>query len=156
MLKKLIDKFMWSILQTKKEYEAALERLEQLSLNPPQVKSEEGRELMLLGYLIDQYEEKEFPIHYPNPIDAIKIRMDDLGLKNTDLLDAFGDRGTASKVLSGQRGLSLSMIRTLANRLSLPLSVLIQNAAPPKSYKRKVSTVGAKEPKSIYRKKKKV
>jgi len=54
---------------------------------------------MLLGYLIDQYEEQEFPISYPNPVDAIKIRMNDLGIKVNDLLDIFGDRGTASKSL---------------------------------------------------------
>jgi HTH-type transcriptional regulator/antitoxin HigA len=84
----------WSILQNKKEYEAALSRLDELSQDPPDAKSEPGRELMLLGYLIDQYEEKEFLISYPNPVEAIKVRMNDLGIKVNDLLDVFGDRGT--------------------------------------------------------------
>jgi len=146
---------MWTILQNKKEYQAALDRLEKLSENPPDVKSDEGRELMLLGYLIDQYEEKEFPIRNPNPIDAIKVRMNDLGLKISDLLDVFGDRGTASKVLSKKRGLSLAMIRSLADRLSLPLNVLIQPTNNLKSYKANSTMASAMEPKAVYQKKKK-
>ena len=146
---------MWTILQNKKEYQAALDRLEKLSENPPDVKSDEGRELMLLGYLIDQYEEKEFPIWNPNPIDAIKVRMNDLGLKISDLLDVFGDRGTASKVLSKKRGLSLAMIRSLADRLSLPLNVLIQPTNNLKSYKANSTMASAMEPKAVYQKKKK-
>jgi HTH-type transcriptional regulator/antitoxin HigA len=146
---------MWTILQNKKEYQAALDRLEKLSENPPDVKSDEGRELMLLGYLIDQYEEKEFPIRNPNPIDAIKVRMNDLGLKLSDLLDVFGDRGTASKVLSKKRGLSLAMIRSLADRLSLPLNVLIQPTNNLKSYKANSTMASAMEQKAVYQKKKK-
>jgi HTH-type transcriptional regulator/antitoxin HigA len=146
---------MWTILQNKKEYQAALDRLEKLSENPPDVKSDEGRELMLLGYLIDQYEEKEFPIRNPNPIDAIKVRMNDLGLQISDLLDVFGDRGTASKVLSKKRGLSLAMIRSLADRLSLPLNVLIQPTNNLKSYKANSTMASAMEQKAVYQKKKK-
>lgn len=146
---------MWTILQNKKEYQAALDRLEKLSENPPDVKSDEGRELMLLGYLIDQYEEKEFPIRNPNPIDAIKVRMNDLGLKISDLLDVFGDRGTASKVLSKKRGLSLAMIRSLADRLSLPLNVLIQPTNNLKSYKANSTMASAMEQKAVYQKRKK-
>jgi HTH-type transcriptional regulator/antitoxin HigA len=146
---------MWTILQNKKEYQAALDRLEKLSENPPDVKSDEGRELMLLGYLIDQYEEKEFPIRNPNPIDAIKVRMNDLGLQISDLLDVFGDRGTASKVLSKKRGLSLAMIRSLADRLSLPLNVLIQPTNNLKSYKANSTMASAMEPKAVYQKRKK-
>lgn len=146
---------MWTILQNKEEYQAALDRLDKLSENPPDLKSDEGRELMLLGYLIDQYEEKEFPIRNPNPIEAIKVRMNDLGLQISDLLDVFGDRGTASKVLSKKRGLSLAMIRSLADRLSLPLNVLIQPTNDLKSYKAKSTMASAMEPKAVYQKRKK-
>ena len=145
----------WSILQNKKEYEAALSRLEELSQNPPDPKSEPGRELMLLGYLIDQYEEKEFSISNPNPVDAIKVRMNDLGIKVNDLLDIFGDRGTASKVLNKQRSLSLSMIRSLADRLSLPESLLIQPTQLNKTKKKKPSKhLLLHEPKPRYGKRK--
>lgn len=147
---------MWTLIQNKKEYEDALNRLEELSETPPDEKSDEGRELMLLGYLINHYEESVFPIIYPQPVEAIKARMEDLGLQKSDLLDAFGDRGTASKVLNKQRGLSLSMIRILSERLSLPLTVLVQ----PLSFKAKKSfekqRVKAKEPKVRYKKTRKL
>jgi HTH-type transcriptional regulator/antitoxin HigA len=146
---------MWTIIKTKKEYELAIKRLEELSTNPPEENSQEGRELMLLGYLIDQYEERTFEVEYPQPIDAIKIRMEDLGLKITDLLNIFGDRGTASKVLNNQRGLSLSMIRQLADRLSLPVSLLIQPTGLSKKLGKKNKAALAMEPREIYKKRKK-
>jgi HTH-type transcriptional regulator/antitoxin HigA len=146
---------IWSIIQNKKEYEAALERIETLSQNPPELDSEKGRELMLLGYLVDQYEEKNFPIRYPNPISAIKVRMETLGLTVNDLIEIFGDRGTASKVLNGQRNLSLSMIRALSNRLSLPSDILIQPTATKKyTTGTKRRTLQFNEPKTTYKKKK--
>ncbi len=145
---------MWAIIETPKEYEAALARLEELSRNPPHVKSDEGRELMLLGYLIDQYETKAFPIANPDPIEAIKVRMDDLGLKITDLIDIFGDRGTASKVLNKQRGLSLTMIRLLTERLSLPLDLLVQPTITPMRYKKNNEPLKVAEPKKKYKKRK--
>ncbi|MBX2966747.1 MAG: transcriptional regulator [Cyclobacteriaceae bacterium] len=117
---------MWTIIQTKREYSRVLERIEELSVNPPSPKSEEGKELMLLGFLAAEYEEANFPIEYPDPIDAIKVRMDDLGLTVNDLLSIFGDKGTASKVLNRQRALSLSMIRGLSRKLALPAELLIK------------------------------
>ncbi len=117
---------MWTIIQTKREYDRAVARIEELSVNPPSPKSAEGKELMLLGFLASEYEETNFPIQYPDPIEAIKIRMEDLGLTVNDLLSVFGDKGTASKVLNRQRALSLSMIRGLAEKLSLPAELLIK------------------------------
>ncbi|MCA6405786.1 MAG: transcriptional regulator [Cytophagales bacterium] len=146
---------MWTIIKTKKEYELATTRLEELSSNPVEENSPEGRELMLLGYLIDHDEERTFEVQYPQPIDAIKIRMQDLGLKTNDLLNIFGDRGTASKVLNNQRGLSLSMIRQLADRLSLPVSLLIQPPGLSNSPSKKSKVAQALEPKAIYKKRKK-
>lgn len=116
----------WSIIQTSKEYNEVMDRIEVLSQNPPSAKSAEGRELLLLGYLANQYEERTFPIEHPDPIEAIQVRMSDLGLTVHDLLSAFGDKGTASKVLRKERMLSLNMIRELSNRLSLPAELLIQ------------------------------
>jgi HTH-type transcriptional regulator / antitoxin HigA len=144
---------MWTILQNKSDYDKAVARLDVLSENPPQPDSDEGKELMLLGYLIDQYEEKEFPISTPDPIEAIEIRMDDLALSKKDLLPIFGDRGTMSKVFNKQRALSISMIRMLGEKLSIPLEVLIQpvyNVDTKKSKK----TEMVMEPASTYKKKK--
>lgn len=117
---------MWTIIQTKREYDRALDRIEELSVNPPSPKSSEGKELMLLGFLVSAYEETNFPIQYPDPIEAIKVRMEDLGLAVNDLLSIFGDKGTASKVLNRQRALSISMIRELSRKLSLPAELLIR------------------------------
>ena len=139
----------WTIIQTNKEYTEVMNRIEQLSQNPPLPKSPEGKELMLLGYLAAQYEEKMFPISYPDPIAAIKVRMTDLGLSVNDLLSAFGDKGTASKVLRKERALSLSMIRVLSQRLSLPTELLIQ---PPKRNRSKIKTMEVSEPALKYKK----
>lgn len=145
----------WSILQSKREYQSAIERIEVLSQNPPSAQSEEGRELLLLGFLVDQYEEKEFPISYPNPIEAIKVRMENLGLKMRDLMDIFGDRGTASKILNGQRNMSLSMIRSLANRLSLPADLLLQQTSRKKYALKKIKRLPqVTEAKPSYKKRK--
>ena len=139
----------WTIIQTNKEYTEVMNRIEQLSQSPPLPKSPEGRELMLLGYLAAQYEEKTFPIEYPDPIDAIKVRMSDLGLAVNDLLVAFGDKGTASKVLRKERALSLNMIRVLSQRLSLPTELLIQ---PSKRNRPKVKAMVVTEPALKYKK----
>ena len=140
----------WTIIQNKREYDAVIDRIEELSKNPPDIRSDEGRELLLLGFLADRYEEERFPIDYPDPIDAIKERMEDLGLSVKDLLDVFGDRGTASKVLNRRRSLSLSMIRQLAQKLSLPEALLIKPARY--STHRKKAAV-AQESRATYRKK---
>jgi HTH-type transcriptional regulator/antitoxin HigA len=144
---------MWTILQSKSDYDKAVARLDFLSENPPQPNSNEGKELMLLGYLIDQYEEKEFPISTPDPIEAIEIRMDDLALSKKDLLPIFGDRGTMSKIFNKQRALSLSMIRMLSEKLSIPLEVLIQSVYMQDSKTTKKTTM-VMEPASTYKKKK--
>jgi len=138
----------WTIINKKTDYEAALYRIEQLSQSPPPLKSEEGKELLLLGYLVDRYEEDKFPLDYPDPIEAIKVRMEELGLSLSDLMDIFGDRGTASKVMGRQRALSLSMIRGLSIRLSLPSDLLIQ---PLQLRAKGKNTALVKEPKSVYK-----
>ena len=139
----------WTIIQTSKEYREVMDRIEQLSQNPPMLKSAEGRELMLLGYLANEYEEKTFPIKYPDPIEAIKVRMADLGLSVNHLLSAFGDKGTASKVLRKERALSLNMIRVLSERLALPAELLIQ---PFKRMKTKPEILAVREPAVGYKK----
>lgn len=141
----------WSVIQNKAEYDAVIKRIDDLSKNPPDIKSDEGRELLLLGFLADAYEAEKFPVNYPDPIDAIKVRMEDLNLSVNDMLDIFGDRGTASKVFSGNRSLSLNMIRQLSQRLSLPEALLIKPVR--KATKRKEISSMVQEPKLVYRKK---
>ena len=79
---------------------------------------------MLLA-LVKLYEDEHYPIPYPDPIMAIKIRMEDLGWKNKDLEAYIGDKGNVSKVLSGKRRLTVDMIRKLSKALDLPVKVLV-------------------------------
>jgi HTH-type transcriptional regulator / antitoxin HigA len=125
----------WTIIQNSTQYKEVTDRIETLSVHPPKPNSDEGKELLLLGYLADRYETEKFPINYPDPIEAIKVRMEELNLKPADLLEAFGDKGTASKVLKGNRPLSLNMIRYLSERLALPASLLIKPISNPKKTK---------------------
>lgn len=74
---------------------ARIDRL--MDLNPPQ-RTAPGKELRLLLYLVERYEDEHFPIGMPDPVEAIKTRMEDLGLEPRDLVAAIGDKGTVSKV----------------------------------------------------------
>jgi HTH-type transcriptional regulator/antitoxin HigA len=116
----------WTVLESKKDYEVALARVDELMDINPVLKSDEGKELKLLLLLVERYEDEHYPMGSPDPIEAIKIRMNDLGLTPSDLIAAIGDKGTVSKVLSGKIALSLRMIRNLSALLHLPAEVLIQ------------------------------
>jgi HTH-type transcriptional regulator / antitoxin HigA len=116
----------WTVLESKKDYEVALARVDELMDINPVLKSDEGKELKLLLLLVERYEDEHYPMGSPDPIEAIKIRMNDLGLTPSDLIAAIGDKGTVSKVLSGKIALSLRMIRNLSTLLHLPAEVLIQ------------------------------
>ncbi len=111
-------------IKTKKDYQQALERLE-LIFNAKKG-TMEGDELEILGILIDQYENEHFPIDLPDPIEAIKFRMEQLGYTQTDLAKVVGLKSRASEILSKKRKLSLDMIRKLHNKLNIPTDVLIQ------------------------------
>lgn len=116
----------WSILESKKQYESALKRIDDLMDANPRPKTEAGKELKLLLYLVEKYEEEHYPIGLPDPIEAIKTRMEDLGLEPKDLVETIGDKGTVSKVLNRRLPLSLRMIRNLSEKLHLPADILIQ------------------------------
>jgi HTH-type transcriptional regulator/antitoxin HigA len=102
-------------------------------------------ELELWSLLVENYEEEHFPIDPPDPIEAIRFRMDQEGLTRADLIPYLQSKSKVSEVLSGKRPLSLSMIRALHSGLKIPAEVLVQEAAAPyragpsKSRKRKSS-----------------
>jgi len=112
------------LIKTEADYEAALGRIE--ALFDAKLGTSEGDELDLLVTLVELYEEKAFPIGLPNPIDAIKFRMEQQGLKGKDLVPYIGSPSKVSEVLSGKRPLSLTMIRNLVNGLGVPAEVLLQ------------------------------
>lgn len=111
-------------IKTEYDYNQALERLE--IIFDAKNGSSEGDELEVLGILIDQYENEHFPIGLPDPIEAIKFRMEQMGYNQNDLADIVGLKSRASEILNRKRKLSLEMIRQLHERLHIPTDVLIQ------------------------------
>jgi HTH-type transcriptional regulator / antitoxin HigA len=112
-------------IKTKKDYQNALKRLEIIFDAKPG--TTQGDELELLGILIDKYEQENYPIGFPDPIEAIKFRMEQLGYNQADLANVVGLKSRASEILNKKRKLSLEMIRNLHDTLKIPTDVLIQN-----------------------------
>ena len=111
-------------IKTKKDYEQALVRLEVIF--DAKKGTAKGDELELLGMLVDNYENEKFPIGFPDPVEAIKFRMEQLGYTQTDLALVVGLKSRASEILNRKRKLSLEMIRQIHDRLNIPTEVLIQ------------------------------
>ena len=121
------------LIKTETDYTDALARIDELfdaKINTP-----EGDELDLLVTLVELYEKREFPIDLPDPIDAIRFRMEQQGLRAKDLIPYIGSASKVSEVLSGKRALSIGMIRKLHEGLRIPAEVLLREpgAALPSS-----------------------
>ncbi|QKJ31930.1 helix-turn-helix domain-containing protein [Mucilaginibacter mali] len=112
------------LIKTAEDYQQALGRLEVIFDALPGTK--EGDELEVLGVLIDNYESITFPIDYPDPIEAIKFRMEQLNYNQNDLANVIGLKSRVSEILNKKRKLSIGMIRKLHEVLSIPTDVLIQ------------------------------
>jgi HTH-type transcriptional regulator/antitoxin HigA len=112
----------WFLIETEKDYQKATHRFEQIKDaakgNP------NHKEKLLLSFLINQYENSLWDLPELDPIELIKIRMDDFGYKSTDLANEYGDKGTISKVLNYKQPLSLTMIRTFSKMLKIPTDAL--------------------------------
>lgn len=113
------------VIHTEAEYKAALQRIEALMEKDPDPASPDGQELELFSLLVERYENEEFPMDLPSPVEAIRFRMEQQGLKNKDLVPFIGSASKVSEVLSCQRSLSLGMIRNLVKGLGIPAEVLI-------------------------------
>lgn len=112
------------LIKTKKDYQNALTRLEKIF--DAKAGTIEGDELEVLTLLIDKYEQTRYPIDFPDPIEAIKFRLEQLGYSQSDLANVVGLKSRASEILSKKRRLTLDMIRNLHNTLHIPTDVLIQ------------------------------
>lgn len=112
-------------IKSKKDYQAALTRLEQIFDAKPGTK--DGDEVEILGILIEKYEQDRYAIDYPDPIEAIKFRMEQLGYTQNDLARVVGLKSRASEILNRKRKLSLEMIRQIHQSLGIPTDVLIQS-----------------------------
>jgi len=112
-----------SLIKTETDYRAALKRMELLFDAP--VNTPESDEADILALLIDEYEKKCYPIEAPDPIEAIKIRMEEMHLKQKDLVAVIGSRSRVSDILNRKRKLTIGMIRNLNRRLHLSPELLI-------------------------------
>ncbi|MGA9213041.1 helix-turn-helix domain-containing protein [Kaistella sp.] len=112
-------------IKTEQNYSQALERLEKIF--DAKKGTKEGDELEVLGILIEKYEDENFPIDLPDPIEAIKFRMEQMGYSQNDLAKVIGLKSRASEILNKKRKLSLEMIRNLHSIMKIPTEVLIQS-----------------------------
>lgn len=116
------------LLKTEREYNEACERIYTLinstenAINPD---SAEGEAIALLSLLVEKYEREHYPVEAPNPIAAIRFRMEQMNLKQVDIAPLFGGKTRVSEVLSGKRSLTLKMITLLHRYLGIPLESLV-------------------------------
>ena len=113
------------LIKTEEDYQIALKRLEVIF--DAKSGTIEGDEADILGLMIDEYEKKHYPIEAPDPIEAIKIRMEELNLKQVDLADTIGGKNRVSEIMNRKRKLTVEMIRNLTGRLNLSPGLLIHD-----------------------------
>ena len=114
-------------IRTAADHRAALREIEALMMAAPG--SPEADRLDLLATLVDVYEDQHFPIHFPDAVDAILFRMDQLGLSRKDLEPFIGGSSRVSEILNRKRPLTLPMIRSLHAELKIPLEALVHEYA---------------------------
>ncbi|MDO9258211.1 MAG: hypothetical protein Q7U54_22050 [Bacteroidales bacterium] len=112
-------------IKTETDYTQALKRLE--TIFSAEIGTTESDEADVLGLLIDDYEKKQYPIEAPDPIEAIKIRMEEMHLKQIDLVNEIGGKSRVSEILNRKRKLTVEMIRKLTARLNLSPELLIND-----------------------------
>lgn len=113
------------LIKTEADYQKALKRLEEIF--DANIGTLESDEADILGLMIDEYEKKHYYIEAPDPIEAIKIRMEEMQLKQVDLADVIGGKNRVSEVLNRKRKLTVEMIRNLTKRLNLSPGLLIRD-----------------------------
>jgi len=116
--------FDMKLITTEKEYDKSLQRLNKIF--DANSKTKEGQEAEVLALLIEEYEEKYYKIESPDPITAIRIRMEEMEMKQKDLVGIIGSKGIVSEVLNRKRKLTVNMIRNLSEKLKIAAQILIQ------------------------------
>jgi HTH-type transcriptional regulator/antitoxin HigA len=111
------------LIKTEQDYNEAIQRIE--SLWGAKKNSPEGDELDLLCTIVEAYEMKHFPILPPDPIDAIKFRMEQMNMTKTDMAKYLGSQSRVSEILSGKRQLTLKMVKSLYKGLKIPAEILL-------------------------------
>ncbi len=113
------------VIKTEEEYTKALKRLEVIFHAP--IDSAEGDEADLLSILVEKYENEYYPIEAPDPIEAIKFRMEQMDMTKTELAEIIGYKSRVSEIFSRKRKLTLKMIRNLHDKMKIPYESLIAN-----------------------------
>ena len=113
------------IIKSDKQHRQYLAEAESLAAADPRLGTPEGDRLELLGMLIDKYERERYPFEDPDPISALRFRMEEQGLLQKDLAPLLGGRNRVSEVLAGKRPLTVAMIRALSEGLRIPAELLI-------------------------------
>ena len=124
------------IIKTDSEHKAYLAEVERLMASDPPAGSPEGDRLELLAKLVEDYEKQRYDFARPDPISAIRFRMEEMGWRQKDLAPILGGKSRVSEVLSGKRALSIGMIRSLSERLSIPVELLLAPARLKKARRR--------------------
>ena len=113
-------------IHNEQDYQEALKAVSPLFDNEPEPGTPEGDYLEVMITLIEAYEAKHFPVDLPNPVDAIRFRMEQSGLSATDLVPAIGRKNRVYEVLNGKRALTLPMIWKLHEMFGIPAESLIK------------------------------
>ena len=112
----------WLLIENDADYQKAADRFEEI--REAEKGTAEHKEMQLLAFLINKYEEAKWEIPEVGPVEFIKIRMEEFGYKASDLAKEYGDKGTVSKVLNYKQALSLTMIRKFSKLLRIPIEAL--------------------------------
>jgi HTH-type transcriptional regulator/antitoxin HigA len=112
-------------IKTEVDYRNALERIEVIF--DAQIDTKEGDEAEILSLLIENYENEHYPIEAPDPIEAIKIRMEELNMRQKDLVGIIGGKSRVSEILNRKKRLTVDMIRDLEKLLQISASVLVNS-----------------------------
>ncbi len=113
------------VLKTEEEYTLALKRLEEIFHAP--IDSMEGDEADLLSIIIEKYENEHYPIEAPDPIEAIKFRMEQMDMTKKELAEVIGYKSRVSEIFNRKRKLTLKMIRNLHDKMKIPYESLMNN-----------------------------
>jgi len=113
------------VIKTEEDYRKALKRLEEIFHSPAD--TVEGDEAEVLSILIEKFEDEHYPIEAPDPVEAIKFRMEQLEMDNNDLAKIIGYRSRVSEIFNRKRKLTLKMIRNLHNKMNIPYEALLSD-----------------------------
>lgn len=113
------------LIKTKKQYEAYLDWVDAMFDKKIKPNSPEGHKVEVALLLIKQYEDTHYPIPMPDPIDAIRVKMDEMGLKNKDLVNKFGSKGYVSALLNKRKPLTLELAKLFHQELNIPAEILL-------------------------------